>query len=497
MYLLGIDIGSSFVKASIIDGATGQCKATASSPAREMIIHSIHGGWAEQDPEMWWKNAVQAIRQACAASSIPSEAIKAIGISYQMHGLVLLDRNNTVLRPSIIWCDSRAVETGKKAFESIGKNTCLGTMLNSPGNFTASKLKWVKDNEPDIFRQVNKCCLPGDYIALRLTGRITTTVSGLSEGILWDFSRHQPAQVLLDYYGIPETLLPEIVPTFGNQGGLTAQAAKELGFATGTPVTYRAGDQPNNAFSLNVLEPGEVAATAGTSGVMYGVTDIIKVDTVSRVNTFAHVNHSKETKRLGVLLCINGTGIANAWTRRLLGEPVSYDEMNALAESIPIGCDGLIVLPFGNGAERMIENRDIGALVSGLSFNRHSRPHLCRAVQEGIAFALNYGIDIMRSIGVKPTRIRAGRANMFLSKIFRDTLAGIINVPIELYNTDGAQGAARGAGVGAGIYRDLKGAFAGLALEETVEPAATTRQAYVSAYQQWLKVLEQQLKQSN
>jgi xylulokinase len=370
-------------------------------------------------------------------------------------------------------------------------------MFNSPGNFTASKLKWVKDNEPDIFRQVNKFCLPGDYIALRLTGRITTTVSGLSEGILWDFIRHQPAHVLLDYYGIPESFLPEIVPTFGNQGGLTAQASKELGLAAGTPVTYRAGDQPNNAFSLNVLEPGEVAATAGTSGVMYGVTDTIKVDTASRVNTFAHVNHSQKTKRLGVLLCINGTGIANAWTRRLLGDSVSYDAMNTLAESVPIGCDGLLVLPFGNGAERMIENRDIGAQVSGLSFNRHSKSHLCRAVQEGIAFSLNYGIDIMRSIGVKATRIRAGRANMFLSKIFRDTVAGVINAPIELYNTDGAQGAARGAGVGAGIYSDLKGAFAGLSLEETVEPAATTRQAYVAAYQQWRKALEQQLTQSN
>ena len=497
MYLLGIDIGSSFVKASVIDAATGRCKAAASSPACEMTIRSDQGGWAEQDPDMWWKNAVQAIRQAYTVSSIPPMEIKAIGISYQMHGLVLIDRNNAVLRPSIIWCDSRAVETGKKAFKSIGKKRCLETMLNSPGNFTASKLKWVKDNEPDIFRQVNKFCLPGDYIALRLTGRITTTVSGLSEGILWDFIRHQPAHVLLDYYGISEAFLPEIVPTFGNQGGLTAQASKELGLAAGTPVTYRAGDQPNNAFSLNVLEPGEVAATAGTSGVMYGVTDTIKVDAASRVNTFAHVNHSQKTKRLGVLLCINGTGIANAWTRRLLGESVSYDAMNALAESVPIGCDGLVVLPFGNGAERMIENRDPGALVSGLRFNRHSKSHLCRAVQEGIAFALNYGIDIMRSIGVKATSIRAGRANMFLSKIFRDTVAGVIDAPIELYNTDGAQGAARGAGVGAGIYRDLKGAFAGLALEETAEPSTTNRQVYVSAYQQWRKALEQQLKQSN
>ena len=490
MYLVGIDIGSSFVKACVVEAATGKCVGSASFPSQEMTITSTKPGWAEQEPEMWWRNAASAVKKACSDGSVKAEDVKAIGIAYQMHGLVLLDKNNEVLRPSIIWCDGRAVETGNRAFESIGHSLCLEHLLNSPGNFTASKLAWVKNNEPDVFKRAGAFCLPGDFIALKLTGQCATTISGLSEGILWDFAENKPAEILLKHYGIPETFLPKLVPTFGHQGELTSKAAAELGLKAGTPVTYRAGDQPNNAFSLNVLEPGDIAATAGTSGVMYGVTDTVKVDTQSRVNTFAHVNHSGEKKRLGVLLCVNGTGIANAWTKRLLGEKATYAEMDGLAETVAPGCDGLTVLPFGNGAERMIGNRDIGAHVSGLQFNRHNRAHLCRAVQEGIAFALAYGVDIMRSIGVGASRVRAGKSNMFLSRTFGETIAGVLNAPIELYNTDGAQGAARGAGIGAGLYKDPQKAFTGLKVEATIEPKKDKSSAYKAAYDQWVKALD-------
>jgi xylulokinase len=490
MHLIGIDIGSSFIKACVVDGTTGQCVGAASFPEQEMTITSERPGWAEQEPEMWWRNAALAVKKACAQAAVSAGDVVAIGIAYQMHGLVLLDKDNAVLRPSIIWCDGRAVETGNKALKGIGRSTCLKRLLNSPGNFTASKLAWVKENEPDIFKRAHSFCLPGDFIALKLTGQCCTTISGLSEGILWDFSQNKPASILLKHFGIPGTFLPKLVPTFGIQGELTAAAAAELGLKAGTPVTYRAGDQPNNAFSLNVLEPGDMAATAGTSGVMYGVSDVVKFDPKSRVNTFAHVNHSKKAKRLGVLLCVNGTGIANAWTKRLFGESASYKEMDALAETVAPGCDGLTVIPFGNGAERMIGNRDIGAHLSGIQFNRHTRAHLCRAVQEGIAFALAYGVNIMRSIGVGAARIRAGKSNMFLSKTFSETIAGVLNAPIELYNTDGAQGAARGAGVGAGLYKDPKDAFAGLKVEATIEPKKETLAVYKAAYEQWTKSLK-------
>jgi xylulokinase len=494
MYLLGIDLGSSFVKASIFDGATGKCIGAGSSPDSEMNIKSTRPGWAEQDTEVWWTNTVAAIRTACAKAAISGKDIKAIGISYQMHGLVVLDKNNTPLRHAIIWCDSRAVEIGKNAFDAMGHEACLDTMLNSPGNFTASKLKWVKDNEPDIFKKIEKICLPGDYIALRLTGSLSTTATGLSEGIMWNFVENKPAYMLLDHYGIPHSFLPEIVPVFGDQGHLSGKIASELGLSEGTPVTYRAGDQPNNAFSLNVLEPGEAAATAGTSGVIYGVTDAVKVDAASRVNAFAHVNHSQDKNRTGVLLCVNGTGIANAWVKKLMGNGMSYDEMNKTAANVPAGSDGLVVLPFGNGAERMLGNKYTGASINGLDFNVHSSGHLCRAVQEGVAFSLVYGINILRDIGADVNKLRAGRANMFLSQIFRSAISDAADIPIELYNTDGAQGAARGAGVGSGYFKDVKAAFAGLVLEDTIEPSDKTSKANAQAYQNWVTTLEKNIK---
>jgi xylulokinase len=491
VHVVGVDIGSSFVKASVIDTDSGRCLGAASMPAREMAIHAPHPGWAEQDPNQWWEQSCTAVRAAAGQAALAGPLdIRAIGISYQMHGLVLLDSKGAPLRPAIIWCDGRSVAIGNKAFREIGPDLCLRRFLNSPGNFTASKLKWVKDNEPDIFNRAATLLLPGDYIAYRMTGTVATSVGGLSEGILWDFSAHEPAGTLLDYYGFSHNLLPALVPTFGIQGALSAEGATALGLPRGTPVTYRAGDQPNNAFSLNVLEPGELAATAGTSGVIYGVADEFTVDPASRVNVFAHVNHTETRRRLGVLLCVNGTGIANAWMKRLLGESMTYEAMNRLAESVPIGSDGLCMIPFGNGPERMLTNREMGASLHGLDFNRHTKAHLCRAVQEGIAFALRHGVQVMQGMGVKVRNLRAGRANMFQSAVFRETLAGILGATIELYATDGAQGAARGAGVGIGAYADFGAAFRDFAGECPVEPSAATAGRYAEAYARWLGFME-------
>jgi len=491
MYLLGFDIGSSSVKASLVNAETGECLASAFYPKQEMKIVASRPGWAEQDPALWWENLKLALADVLAAAKPDPRQIAAIGISYQMHGLVMVDKNHQVIRPSIIWCDSRAAATGDSALAGIGQERCLSHLLNSPGNFTASKLKWVKENEPANFQQVFKIMLPGDYIAMKLTGDIRTTVSGLSEGILWDFKENKIARLLLDHYGFDESVIPEIVPTFGEQGQLSATAAAELGLAPGTKVSYRAGDQPNNALSLNVLNPGEVATTAGTSGVVYGVSDEIKFDPASRVNTFAHVNHSSQNPRLGVLLCINGTGILNAWLKKNLGnDQLSYDEMNRLAATVPIGSEGLTILPFGNGAERILQNRDTGASVSGINFNIHHSGHLLRAAQEGIVFSFKYGMDIMQTIGIHPQVIRAGKANMFLSPLFRETLAGVSGATIELYNTDGSIGAARGAGIGSGYYASFAEAFTNLNKLETIEPDHSKAAAYQAAYERWKTALE-------
>ncbi len=489
MYLLGYDIGSSSVKASLVNAETGKCVATAFYPKKEAVIISHQPGWAEQDPFIWMghlKMATDDVLQQ--VQDLEPKDIKAIGISYQMHGLVCVDKDMNVLRNSIIWCDSRAVPYGQNAFKDLGEEWCLQHLLNSPGNFTAAKLAWVKENEPKLYKRIWKIMLPGDYIAMRLTGNAYTTASGLSEGIFWDFQENAPSRELLDYFGFDPALLPQVKPSFGMHGTLTRQAAEQLGLAPGIPVTYRAGDQPNNALSLNVFNPGEIASTAGTSGVVYGVIGQVNYDPLSRVNTFAHVNHSAADPRLGVLLCINGTGILNSWIRRNVApEGISYADMNGLAAQVPIGSEGVSILPFGNGAERMLENRETGCSIHGVNFNRHDKRHLVRAAQEGIVFSFQYGIEIMEAMGLKVDKIHAGLANMFQSRIFRDTLAGVSGATIELYDTDGSVGAAKGAGIGAGIYKDNREAFASLERLEVIFP--DHQEEYRAAYEKWKQFL--------
>ena len=487
MYLLGYDIGSSSVKASLVNAESGCCVASDFFPKKEAPILAVKTGWAEQEPSSWWNSLKEATRSVLAHAHIPKGDIKAIGISYQMHGLVCVDKHREVLRPAIIWCDSRAVPYGEKAFKALGEETCLSHLLNSPGNFTAAKLAWVKENEPSVYGKIDKIMLPGDYIAMKLTGDIRTTVEGLSEGIFWDFKKKDIADFLLEYFGFDRSILPPVVPTFSEQGRVSAQAAEELGLEQGTPVTYRAGDQPNNALSLNVFNPGEIASTAGTSGVVYGVNGETSYDRLSRVNTFAHVNYSKETTRLGVLLCINGTGILNSWMKRNIAPECSYDELNHIAAQVPPGCKGVSILPFGNGAERILQNKETGCSIHGIDFNSTDKACLIRAVQEGIVYSFKYGIEIMESMGMSVNKIHAGKANMFLSPVFREALAGVTGATIELYDTDGSVGAAKGAGIGAGIYKNHEEAFATLKKLEIIEPSHETE--YAAAYGRWKELI--------
>ena len=482
-------MGSSSVKASLVDVESGQCAASAFFPEKEAPIMAVKAGWAEQDPNSWWEYAKLSLRKIMADTGAKGDDIEAIGISYQMHGLVCVDKNQQVLRPSIIWCDSRAVPYGEKAFNELGADKCLGHLLNSPGNFTASKLAWVKENEPELFEKIDKIMLPGDYLAMRLSGVANTTVSGLSEGMLWDFKENRPAKFLLDYYGFPESIIADIVPTFSVQSTVSSAAAEELGLKEGTPISYRGGDQPNNALSLNVFNPGEIASTAGTSGVVYGVLGDVNYDPKSRVNTFAHVNHQADKTRLGVLLCINGTGILNAWVHRNITPDISYADMNDLAATVPIGSEGVTVIPFGNGAERVLENKEVGCSINGLNFNKHNKAHVVRAAQEGIVFSFCYGMEIMQQMGMELNKIHAGKANMFLSPLFRDTLAGVSGATIELYETDGSVGAAKGAGMGCGLYKDNNEAFATLKKLAVIEPDEKNREAYRCAYTAWKEQL--------
>jgi xylulokinase len=484
-YFIGYDLGSSSVKAALLDAATGVPIASAHSPVEEMKINAPSAGFAEQDPENWWKELIHATRNLQAKFPFKKNDILAIGISYQMHGLVCINDKMESLRPAIIWCDSRAVEIGSSAFDQMGHRYCLEHFLNSPGNFTASKLKWVKDHEPAIYHKIYRVLLPGDFMALKMTGEAVTTISGLSEGIFWDFKENGIAHSLLDFYQIDAGLLAPVVPGFGEQGRLHTAAAELLGIAAGTPVCYRAGDQPNNAFSLQVLDPGEMAATAGTSGVVYGISGKKGFDEQSRVNSFLHVNHTSENIRLGILMCLNGTGAFNSWLRREFFHQESYESINAGAAGISLGGDGIFCYPFGNGAERILENLNPGACIRGLDFNRHGKYHIARAAQEGIVFSLIYGTEIMQNMGLPLTRVRAGYANMFLSKLFSQTFANLIHCPLELYNTDGAVGAARGAGHGSGYYKHIRECYTGMKIIEYIEPDKKEAQNIRELYEKW------------
>lgn len=486
MLLLGVDLGTSSVKISVVDAQSQQCVATAIFPETEVEIISLKNGWAEQSPDQWWENVKQAILKCNATGLYNPKDIAAIGIAYQMHGLVLVDENQHVLRNSIIWCDSRAVKIGDAAFKKIGEEKCLSHLLNSPGNFTASKLAWVKQNEPATYNRISKVMLPGDFVAMKMTDETTTSISALSEGIFWDFKKQELSADVLNYFGFDTSFFPVIKPVFARHGLLKDATASRLGLKAGIPVAYKAGDQPNNALSLNVLNPGEVAATAGTSGVVYGVSNKLAYDTQSRINSFAHVNHGSDT-RIGVLLCINGTGIFNRWIKNIAGSNLSYDALNEAANKISVGSDGLFALPFGNGAERMLNNKMIGGHFSNLNFNTQSTAHLVRAVQEGIAFSFRYGLDIMKENGIMPNVVRANKANLFLSNVFAQSFANVNNVSIEYYDGDGSFGAAIGAGIGAGIYKDAASAMKNRKQVDVLEPHNVDE--YNDLYEQWKKLL--------
>ncbi|KGO87939.1 carbohydrate kinase [Flavobacterium rivuli WB 3.3-2 = DSM 21788] len=489
MHFLGIDLGSSSIKLSVLDAETGKTVAGVSVPDFEMEMAAPQFGWAEQDPSQWWEYVQTGIKTLGRNTDL--KKIAAIGIAYQMHGLVLTDENLNPVRPSIIWCDSRAADIGNTIYDSLGHKASQGMILGSPGNFTASKLKWVKDNEPEVFAKAKYMMLPGDFIAAKLSGIAQTSTSGLSEAALWNFAEARLAVEVLEAMELPLSLIPEIVPNFGHQSAINPDVAASLGFNNDVKITYRAGDQPNNALSLNVLKPGEIATTAGTSAVIYAVTEKDAYDASNRVNTFLHVNNSDTAKRNGVLLCINGSGILYQWLRKVTslgnttGNLISYDTLNTEAAKAVPGAKGLRFYPFGNGVERIFNNKQASSGIQNLNFNIHHSPELVRAACEGIVFAMNYGFDIMKEIGAGGSVVRAGKANLFLSPVFREIFANTTQTTVELYNTAGADGAARGAAFGFGFYKSIDEAFSSLECLERIEPAAALSNQYSEIYQQW------------
>lgn len=496
MYLLGFDIGSSSIKGALIDAESKKTIRVVSAPDREMPIDSPDRGFAEQDPEMWWKYVCRCSNMLMEHHPEAKNRIGAIGLTYQMHGLVLTDDEGKVLRSSVIWCDSRAVSTGRELEEKLDANAFLGSHYNVPGNFTFSKLRWVQKHQPDIFEQSEKFMLPGDYIAFRMTGEIRTSYTGLSEAILWNFKEGKANEDLLRQWDMDPRLIPGHAPSFATQGYVHATAREELGLDSGgkIPVSYRSGDQPNNAWSLNVNEPGVMAGAGGTSGVLYGISEDPVIDLTQRTNSFAHVNYEPERPRIGVLLCINGAGILYSWIRKnITGSDFSYDELERRATSVAPGADGLQFLPFGNGAERMLQNKPVQAHLMQLDLNRHRQDHIIRAGLEGVGFAFVYGYEIMKGLGLASDILRVGNDNLFLSGIFSGLISAMTGMRIEIREATGAVGAALGAGVGAGIYTSPQDAMKDSAVLQTVIPDPELQELYRPYYKLWKTELNNKL----
>ncbi len=479
---IGYDIGSSFVKAALVDVETGRPIARARVPEAEISIDALQIGWAEQDPNLWWQYLCDATKKLLSDAQIKADQISSIGISYQMHGLVLVDQELNPLRKSIIWCDSRATPYGEGAFEKLGATYCKEHLLNSPGNFTASKLAWVIENEPELYQKAFKLMLPGDFLSAKLTGEPQTTITGLSEGIFWDFKTDQPSEALFDHYQIDQNLIPEIVSNFTVQATVSNAGAKATGLKAGTPITYRAGDQPNNAYTLGARKAGDVVATGGTSGVVYALTDQLSGQELTKVNTFAHVDYQPQKKIFGKLLNLNGAGIQYRWLHRLMGE-LGYDKLNEMAQKVPIGSNGLQVFPFGNGAERMLDNKVVNGHISNINFNIHDNHHMVRATLEGIAFAMIYGIEILKNDGVEIETLKVGNDNLFLSGVFSKTIADSLGISIQMLEATGAEGAAK-----ASIARADQ-TQSNINITKTINPNPNNQDQSITAFEKWKKQL--------
>ncbi len=493
-YLLGFDIGSSSIKAALVNAETREILTIVSAPPAEMPIASPQGGFAEQDPDMWWQYVCECCQKLIAQHPDARDNIQSIGLAYQMHGLVVIDKDGKLLRPSIIWCDSRAVTTGEEILDGLDKDQFLHSHYNYPGNFTFSKLRWIQQNQPDLFEKIDKIMLPGDYIAYKMTGLARTSITGLSEGIMWNFEKNEADRELFEKCGIDPDVVPEYQHTFSTQGIVTRHAAVELGIKPGSPVSYRSGDQPNNAWSLHVNEPGIMAGTGGTSGVLYGISEKPVIDRSQRTNSFAHVNYIPEKPRIGTLLCINGAGIMYSWIRRnITGQEISYADLEKRAATIAPGAEGLSILPFGNGAERMLQNKPVGAHIMGLDLNRHHQDHIIRAGLEGIGFAFYYGYEIMKDLGMTSQILRVGNDNLFQSKIFSQLLSSLSGITIEIRNATGAVGAALGAGLGSGYYKNPDEALSSQEVIQTIEPDQNLLFTYQEPYQKWKSELLKKL----
>ncbi|MFW6097130.1 MAG: xylulokinase [Chloroflexota bacterium] len=449
---LGIDVSTTATKALLID-EVGDVVASASTPYEFSTPRPL---WSEQDPQLWWDGARSSIRQALDEADAGGEDVRAIGLTGQMHGLVLLDEAGEVLRPAILWNDQRTGAECDEIRNRLGKERLIAITGNDAlTGFTAPKILWVKNNEPEIYERTRHILLPKDYVRYRLTGEFASDRAGGSGTLLFDLKERTWSREVAEALDIDPEWLP---PTFEGPsvtGTISASAAEATGLATGTPVVGGGGDQAAQAVGVGAVAPGIVALTLGTSGVVFAATDAPMVEPEGRLHAFCHAVPGK-WHLMGVMLSAAGS---LRWYRDALAPDMSFEALVAEAEEAPPGSEGLLFLPYLTG-ERTPHPDPLarGAFV-GLTV-RHKRAHMTRAVLEGVAFGLRDSFELMQETGlatVEQVRVSGGGAR---SELWRQILADVLQTELVTVNT--TEGAAYGAGllaaVGAGQFEDVQGA---------------------------------------
>jgi xylulokinase len=483
MWFLGMDVGTGGTRAVIVDAA-GKLIAGASS--EHEAFKTAHPGWAEQNPEDWWRAAQEAIRFALAAAPEPHQPIAAIGLTGQMHGAVLLDETGQVLRPSLIWCDTRTQPQCDWLTEKIGYERLIELTCNPAlPNFTLTKLLWVKQHEPEIFAKTRHILCPKDYVRYRLTGEFAIDVQEASGTLLLDVTHRRWSREVAAAAGIPESWLPTVYESPEVCARISETASGLTGLTARTSVVAGAGDQGAGAVGMGILQPGSVSATIGTSGVVFAATASPTKDPKGRLHTFCHAVPGL----WHVMGVTQGAGLSLRWVRDTFFPSHNYDELTAAAAKVPSGSEGLEWAPYLLGERTPHLDPEVRAAFACICSN-HTAAHFVRAVLEGVAYSLKDTFTLFAELGIPVTAIRLGGGGA-RGPLWRKIQAGIYGQAVEVLTAEegGAFGSALMAGVGAGHWANLDQACdQAIEVAQRIEPDAADLAAYKTGYAKWRKL---------
>lgn len=483
-YLLGLDIGTSGVKALLIS-VEGKI---ISSKTESYPLATPHSGWAEQSPYDWWEATVKVIEEVVSSTPIGSTQIKGISLSGQMHSSVFLDEKMEVIRPAILWSDTRTSEQCKEIYTKVGGLNQLIDYVSNPAleGFTAPKILWLKENEPENYQKVKYILLAKDYIRYRLTGELFTEVSDAAGTLLFEVIKKRWSTGLLEKLEIDPDLLPPILNSFDLAGRITKPIAEKTGLKFGTPLVAGGADNACGAVGSGIIQEGRVMVSIGSSGVVLAQTDNPQADQGGRIHLFNHACPNS-WYMMGVML---SAGMSYEWLeKKLFNNSLDYPKLDQLAEEIEPGSEGLLFLPYLYGERTPHNDANARGVYFGIS-GKHDQRHFTRSVLEGVTFALKDSLELIKDKGVKVKEIRAigGGAK---SSVWQQILADILGKEINLLNVEEgpAFGAALIAGVGVGVYGSFTEAVSGIVkVQKTIVPRIQNTEKYNQYYQLYKKL---------